>query len=75
MTLLHRTHPWIGFEVEDTATGTRGILRAVAPDMSGPAPLYGRTPRPVAWLRPPGGGQEWTTDPEALADPSPVTPV
>ncbi|MET9448921.1 hypothetical protein [Streptomyces cinerochromogenes] len=28
--LLHRDHRWIGRTVEDTATGRRGVLRAVA---------------------------------------------
>ncbi|MFJ3310482.1 hypothetical protein ACIPSA_47460 [Streptomyces sp. NPDC086549] len=64
--LLHRDHRWIGREVEDTATGRRGILRAIAPD--------GDKPRPVAWLRPEGGGTEWTTDPGSLANPAPLTP-
>jgi hypothetical protein len=64
--LLHRDHPWIGREVEDTATGRRGTLRAIAPD--------GDKPRPVAWLMPEGGGTEWTTDPDSLDNPAPVTP-
>jgi hypothetical protein len=64
--LLHRNHPWIGREVEDTATGRRGTLCAIAPD--------GDKPRPMAWLRPPGGGMEWTTDPASLANPAPITP-
>jgi len=64
--LLHREHRWIGQEVEDTATGRRGVLRALAPD--------GDKPRPVAWLLPEGGGMEWTTDPGALANPAPRTP-
>ncbi|MFF7558290.1 hypothetical protein ACFZA9_35960 [Streptomyces olivaceus] len=64
--LLHREHPWIGQEVEDTATGRRGILRAVAPD--------GDRPRPVAWLLPAGGGMEWTTDPSTLVHPVPTSP-
>ncbi|MBZ6142496.1 hypothetical protein [Streptomyces olivaceus] len=64
--LLHREHPWIGQGVEDTATGHRGILRAVAPD--------GDRPRPVAWLLPAGGGTEWTTDPHTLAHPAPAPP-
>jgi len=63
--LLHCAHPWIGRDVEDTVTGKRGTLRAIAPD--------GDKPRPVAWLLPPGGGTEWTTDPKALANPAPVT--
>lgn len=64
--LLHRDHPWIGRNVEDTATGRRGILRAIAPD--------GNKPGPVAWLLPEGGGTEWTTDPGSLANPAPTTP-
>ncbi|CAL9673100.1 hypothetical protein [Streptomyces sp. enrichment culture] len=64
--LLHHSHPWIGRDVEDTLTGRRGILRALAPD--------GDSPRLVAWLRPPGGGVEWTTHPDALANPAPITP-
>ncbi|MEU5445811.1 hypothetical protein [Streptomyces griseofuscus] len=65
--LLHSEHPWIGREVTDTATGRRGILRALAPEGD-------IVPAPVAWLRPVGGGREWTTDPGALADPAPITP-
>ncbi|MFF3196711.1 hypothetical protein [Streptomyces misionensis] len=64
--LLHSTHRWIGREVTDSATGRRGILRAVAPD--------GDDPRPVAWLAPVGGGREWTTALGALTDPAPITP-
>ncbi|MFC9730718.1 hypothetical protein ACFWGM_08885 [Streptomyces roseolus] len=64
MSLLHHPHPWLGREVEDTATGRRGILRAVTPE--------GHDPRPKAWLLPPGGGTEWTTDVSAL---TPITPV
>lgn len=51
--LMHRDHPWMGRDVEDTATGRRGILRAIAPDID--------RPRPVAWPMPAGGGTEWTT--------------
>lgn len=65
--LLHRDHPWIGRNVEDTATGRRGTLRAIAPDSTKPRPL-------VAWLLPEGGGIEWTTDPGSLANPAPITP-
>ncbi|WP_106409697.1 hypothetical protein [Streptomyces odonnellii] len=64
MSLLHRNHPWIGRDVEDTATGRRGTLRAIARDDD--------EPRPVAWLLPPGGGAEWATEPNAFADP--ITP-
>ncbi|UFR07157.1 hypothetical protein KBP30_41200 [Streptomyces sp. Go40/10] len=63
--LLHRHHPWIGRTVEDTATGRRGILTAVAPPPG--------TSRPVAWLAP-DGGREWTTSLGALANPGPITP-
>ncbi|MFC9484601.1 hypothetical protein ACFTZM_00790 [Streptomyces hydrogenans] len=69
MSFLHQKHRWIGREVEDTVTGRRGILTAVAPD--GADPLA----RPLAWLRPLGGGTEWTTAPAALAKPSPITPA
>ncbi|AKN75016.1 hypothetical protein QR97_39770 [Streptomyces sp. PBH53] len=64
--LLHHAHPWIGRTVEDTATGRRGVLRAVAPDPE--------TSRPVAWLAPAGGGTEWTTALGAVANPAPITP-
>lgn len=63
--LLHDDHPWIGRNVEDTATGRRGILRAIAPD--------GAEPRPMAWLLS-EGGTEWTTDPGSLANPAPIAP-
>lgn len=64
--MLHGDHPWLGRDVEDTVTGRRGTLRAIAPE--------GEKLRLVAWLRPLGGGVEWTTDPNALADPAPITP-
>jgi hypothetical protein len=62
---MHRDHRWIGREVTDTATGRRGVLRAIAPDSG---------VHPVAWLVPVDGGVEWTTQPGALDDPAPVTP-
>jgi hypothetical protein len=64
--LFHSDYPWLGRDVEDTVTGRRGTLRAIAPDVD--------KPHPVAWLLPPGGGTEWTTDPRALTDPAPITP-
>ncbi|MFF6888723.1 hypothetical protein ACFY9F_36735 [Streptomyces sp. NPDC012421] len=64
---LHQAHRWLGREVEDTVTGRRGILTAVAPEGADPRA------RPLAWLRPLGGGTEWTTFPAALANPSPST--
>ncbi|MEU3862907.1 hypothetical protein AB0F03_37450 [Streptomyces sp. NPDC028722] len=64
--MLHDDHPWVGREVEDTASGRRGILRAVAPE--------GDPPRAVAWLRPAGGGTEWTTAVSALANPALIKP-
>ncbi|MFD4392621.1 hypothetical protein [Streptomyces sp. NPDC058495] len=67
MSLLHCPHRWLGRDVEDTMTGRRGILRAVAPE--------GDDPSPKAWLLPAGGGTEWTTDVSALADPAPITPA
>ncbi|MFB7032205.1 MULTISPECIES: hypothetical protein [unclassified Streptomyces] len=66
LSFLHREHCWIGREVEDTATGRRGILHAIAPDTD--------ENTPVAWLRPIGGGTEWTTYPTALANPATLTP-
>ncbi|MEU5163837.1 hypothetical protein AB0G74_30075 [Streptomyces sp. NPDC020875] len=67
MSLLHHDHPWLGLDVEDTAIGRRGTLRAIAPDSD-------QRSRVVAWLHPPGGGTEWTTDPDSLTDLAPVTP-
>ena len=64
--LMHRPPPGIGRDVADAATGRRGTLRAIAPDVD--------QTRPVAWLLPAGGGMEWTTDPGALANPAPITP-
>ncbi|MFI6472591.1 hypothetical protein ACIBL5_20340 [Streptomyces sp. NPDC050516] len=49
----------------DTVTEQRGELRAISPDL---------TAQPVAWLRPVGGGREWTTSLCCLADPEPGTP-
>ncbi|MFZ4240866.1 hypothetical protein ACOZGD_37600 [Streptomyces murinus] len=60
--LLRAAHPWIGRVVTDTATGRRGVLRAVDVAV-------------VAWLRPVGGGCEWTTAPDALTEPAPTTPT
>ncbi|WP_241740782.1 hypothetical protein [Streptomyces sp. L2] len=65
--LMHRSHPWLGHLVTDSATGRRGILRAIAPEDT--------TPTPVAWLAPRRGGIEWTTAPENLTDPAPITPA
>lgn len=65
--LMHRSHPWLGHLVTDSATGRRGILRAIAPE--------GTAPAPVAWLAPRRGGIEWTTAPENLTDPTPITPA
>ncbi|MCC5474546.1 hypothetical protein [Streptomyces barringtoniae] len=65
--LMHRSHPWLGHMVTDSATGRRGILRAIAPE--------GTTPAPVAWLAPRRGGIEWTTAPEYLTDPTPIAPT
>ncbi|MFF8883271.1 hypothetical protein [Streptomyces flaveolus] len=69
--LLHYTHPLPGPFVCDTASGRTGVLQAVAPDCD--------TPQPVAWLRPEGGGTEWTislraVDPVTAPDPPPVDP-
>lgn len=63
--LLHLSHHWLGQMVTDTMTGRRGELRAIAPDLE---------EEPVAWLRPVGGGREWTTALEALANPERVAP-
>jgi hypothetical protein len=63
--LLHLSHHWLDRMVTDTATGQRGELRAIAPDLA---------EEPVAWLRPVRGGREWTTSLCCLADPEPVTP-
>ncbi|GHG04134.1 hypothetical protein ACFFSH_39010 [Streptomyces filamentosus] len=67
MTLLHRHHRWLGRDVEDTTTGRRGILRAIAPE--------GDAPGLRAWLLPVGGGTEWTTEISALANPAPISPT
>ncbi|MFE3476257.1 hypothetical protein AAGT00_00055 (plasmid) [Streptomyces cavourensis] len=64
--MLHHEHPWLGRTVEDTRTQRVGVLRAIAPD--------GHEPAPVAWLLPPHGGVEWTTAPDNLARPEPITP-
>ncbi|MFI0901897.1 hypothetical protein [Streptomyces sp. NPDC020983] len=55
-------HRWIGEVVEDTTTGARGVFRALAPDGG---------KQKVAWLRPLGGGPEFTADPDNLAKPEP----
>lgn len=69
--LGHYEHPWLGREVVDTATGRRGILRAVAPEADEvrlePGVALARLKgKPVAWLQPVGGGVEWTTARTAL---------
>ncbi|WP_440581239.1 hypothetical protein [Streptomyces sp. PT19] len=56
--MLHEPHRLMGCLVRDTISGRTGVLRAIAPD--------GDVPKPVAWLRPAGGGREWTTPPKAL---------
>ncbi|MFI2511552.1 hypothetical protein [Streptomyces sp. NPDC018972] len=60
--MLHEKHRLIGRLVRDTASGRAGILQAIAPDVG--------TDTPVAWLRPSGGGIEWTTPVGAI---EPVT--
>lgn len=60
-----RSH--LGLVALDAATGRTGILMAVHPaadlDFTDPA----GTPW-VVFLRPPGGGREWTTVPEAVTE-------
>ncbi|MEV0186499.1 hypothetical protein AB0I54_45985 [Streptomyces sp. NPDC050625] len=63
--LQHHNHPLMGHRVLDTATGRTGILQAIAPD--------GTSPKPVAWLRPEGGGTEWTTATGAIEAAGPIT--
>ncbi|MFE3074228.1 multiprotein-bridging factor 1 family protein [Streptomyces sp. NPDC059247] len=53
-------HPWLGMIVVDE-TGRRGVLCAVGND-----PTASLSSSPLAWLRPVGGGKEWTTDPASL---------
>ncbi|MBT2506919.1 hypothetical protein J7I98_13655 [Streptomyces sp. ISL-98] len=52
--------------VEDTATGRRGTLGAIAPDTD--------HRRLTASPMPRNGGVEWTTAPGALTSPAPITP-
>lgn len=67
---FHHPHPWLGRQVRDGATGKTGVLCAIAPEPDdGPPkePVVRLEDRPpVAWLRPVGGGREWTTDPNRL---------
>ncbi|MFF8369281.1 hypothetical protein ACF05W_10610 [Streptomyces lydicus] len=68
--LGHIEHPLLNRLVVDHAHDDRiGVLRALAPDSKdntfGLVLMVPNTP-PVAWLRPEGGGQEWTTDPDAI---------
>jgi hypothetical protein len=60
--LAHESHALLGRLVLDTRSGRIGILRAVVWEK----PAYGRRRRRRAWLRPEGGGVEWTTAPEAI---------
>ncbi|MER7485168.1 hypothetical protein ABTY20_04390 [Streptomyces sp. NPDC126497] len=60
--MLHDEHRLLGRLVRGTASGRTGILQAIAPDVG--------TDAPVAWLRPSGGGIEWTTQTRAI---EPVT--
>lgn len=57
--LLHQHHRLLGRPVRDTAHDRIGILQAIAPDVGTDTPA-------VAWLRPPGGGTEWTTPRTAI---------
>jgi hypothetical protein len=59
--LGHESHPLLGTLVVDTASGRVGILRAIVQD--DPRRRAGLR---RAWLRPEGGGVEWTTDPDAV---------
>ncbi|GAA1553016.1 hypothetical protein [Streptomyces globosus] len=56
----HQDHPLIGHRVRDTASGAEGTLTAVVREAL-PTP-YG-TPRTtrLAYIRPNGGGREFTT--------------
>ncbi|MEU7039792.1 hypothetical protein AB0A77_01875 [Streptomyces varsoviensis] len=56
----------IGHQVED-ATGRVGILRDLIPDYVDPAdPPSKRRKRPVAFLWPVGGGEEWLVPPDTV---------
>jgi hypothetical protein len=64
VSMLHHLHPLLGKPVVDTKTGRVGILRAVCPETFDPAAHRHGPLR--AWLIPVGGGQEWTTEPDAV---------
>jgi hypothetical protein len=57
----------VGTLVRDTATGRQGNLRDVLPyEPPDSRPVPGsvvRPPRVLSFIRPVGGGREWTTDP------------
>ena len=54
-----------GDVVRDLATGRVGVFMAVETPLEAEGP--GRTSVPLAFLRPVGGGHEWTTQPDQLA--------
>lgn len=65
--LLHQHHRLLGRLVRDTVHDRIGVLQAIAPDVD--------TTTPLAWLRPSGGGTEWTTPPQAIVPADTATPT
>jgi hypothetical protein len=65
--LLHQHHRLLGRLVRDTAHDRIGTLQAIAPDTD--------TTTPVAWLRPPHGGTEWTTPAKAVVSADTALPA
>ncbi|WP_042424497.1 hypothetical protein [Streptacidiphilus anmyonensis] len=57
----HHRHPLLGRTVEDTATGRTGTLRAVMDTQL--IGNHGTRTVKLAYVLPPGGGVEWTTEP------------
>lgn len=68
--LGHYSHPFLYQAFVDTNTGREGILVAIAPNLMDDDHTHRRKDperpvidhiKPVAWLRPYGGGREWST--------------
>ncbi|MEV5506809.1 hypothetical protein [Streptomyces orinoci] len=57
----------VGELVNDEATGRIGVLTALDDEWTDPAaPRHQRRVQRVAFIRPVGGGREWTTHPELV---------
>ncbi|MCT2594660.1 hypothetical protein LHJ74_32920 [Streptomyces sp. N2-109] len=62
-----RLRPHVGALVWDEARKCVGVLMAVGAFRSPQVPADAASPPPLAYIRPPAGGCEWTTELEAVS--------